>query len=109
MIEKFGGMPGIRDYSLLESALARQRNLAFYVPESDIFDIAAVIMCGIIKNHPFFDGNKRTGMAAGLSFLQENSCTLTLKTNIGYEKTIDIATGKLNEQEISTWLRSYGI
>ncbi len=71
-LSRFGGAPGIRDEGLLESALARPLNAAAYNPDSTVFDLAALYCVGIVKNHPFIDGNKRTGLLAGRVFLALN-------------------------------------
>lgn len=58
-LKRFGGPDGIRDEGLLESALARPRNIALYDPDADLFTLAASDCAGIVQNHPFIDGNKR--------------------------------------------------
>ena len=71
-LSRFGGAAGIRDEGLLESALARPMNAYAYTPDATLFDLAALYSIGIIKNHPFIDGNKRTGLLAGRVFLALN-------------------------------------
>ena len=68
-IYEFGGLPGLRDRGLLESALDRPRNLLAYEPRSSIFRLAAVLCIGLAKNHPFNDGNKRAALLATRAFL----------------------------------------
>ena len=63
-LHRHGGGPGMRDAALLDSALARPRNRAAYDPEASVFDLAAEYCAGIVGNHPFVDGNKRTGYLA---------------------------------------------
>ena len=60
-IAEHGGSDGVRDHGLLESALARPQNIETYEPDADIARLAAGYAFGIVKNHPFIDGNKRTG------------------------------------------------
>jgi death-on-curing protein len=67
-LARFGGADGIRDQGLLESALARPENVHAYEPDADVFRLAAVYCHGIVKNHPFIDGNKRTGTLAAIAF-----------------------------------------
>ncbi len=64
-----GGARGVRDEALLESALARPRQIAGYEPEADIIRLAAALTFAIVRNHPFVDGNKRTGFVTGVLFL----------------------------------------
>ena len=71
LLAEHGGSGGIRDEALLESALARPANLLAYGKPS-LFDLAAAYACGIIKDHPFVDGKKRTGFMAAYVFLGIN-------------------------------------
>ncbi len=81
-IHEFGGSHGIRDHGLLESALfAPQATFNGQYLLQDIFHMAATYGHGIIKNHPFIDGNKRTGSLIPLAFLQQNGIILTFNTN----------------------------
>lgn len=75
MIDIAGGMHGLRDYALLESALARPQKLYDY-GETDIFQLAASYAEGISRNHPFIDGNKRTAFATADLFLTEHGQNL---------------------------------
>jgi len=76
-IAAFGGMHGIRDLNLLKSAIATpMAQFADIFLHTDLFEMAAAYMYHIIKNHPFLDGNKRTGMSAGLVFLHANDFDL---------------------------------
>jgi len=67
-IYEFGGLAGVRDTGLLESAIYRPRNRLAYEPESSLFDLAAALCVGIAKNDPFIDGNKRTALLATRAF-----------------------------------------
>lgn len=73
LIEEFGGSHGLRDRGLLESAVARAANKAFYDPDASTAEVAASLARGLIKNHAFIDGNKRVGMGAMLAFLTANN------------------------------------
>jgi death-on-curing protein len=72
LLALYGGAPGVRDPGLLESATARPRHLHAYADKPDVIQLAAAYTTGIIRNHPFVDGNKRTGFVAGVLFLEMN-------------------------------------
>src|SRR5437867_3158804 len=76
-IAEHGGSDGVRDMGLLESALARPQNLHAYEPDADIPALAAAYAFGIVKDHPFIDGNKRTGYVAMRTFLVLNGIEFT--------------------------------
>lgn len=91
-IEPYGGEKGIRDAGLLESAQERSRNLFWLNGEEDILALAVRLGAAIAKNHPFIDGNKRTGAAAMIEFLAINGYWLDLPndTRLGqlFEQTV---------------------
>lgn len=99
-----GGSPGIRDSGLLESALARPRNLYEY-GEADIFDLAAAYTAGIVKNHPFVDGNKRTGFLAGAAFMEINGCRFSASEAGATQVIMGLAAGNLTEHQLADFLR----
>ena len=102
---QFGGLAGLRDEGLLESALARPEQLANYA-SPDVADIAAAYAFGLAKNHPFVDGNKRTAfLALGLS-LQLNGYRLTASQPDATQTILLLAAGELSEQALATWIRS---
>ena len=102
----YGGLLGIRDLHLLNSAIfAPQAMFANKYLHEDIFQMAAALAIGIIKNHPFVDGNKRTGLVATFVFLQKNGVALKISPEAAFELTISIATSKLQLPEISATLR----
>ena len=72
MLILHGGAAGVRDEGLLLSALARPQQLAAYAEDADLIDLAAAYTFGIVRNHPFVDGNKRTGFVVGVLFLELN-------------------------------------
>lgn len=78
LVNKYGGLQGIRNESTLESTLQRPQNLHFYQPGSTLYDLAACYGYGLIKNHCFVDGNKRTAFAAINLFLNYNGYKLVL-------------------------------
>lgn len=99
-----GGSAGIRDRGLLESALARPRNVAAYA-EPDVFDLAAAYADGIVKNHPFVDGNKRAGFMAAYVFLGRNGWRLQASETEATRTTLGLAAGELSEEQLAAWLR----
>ena len=101
-IRLYGGTFGIRDMTLLSSAAAMPE-ASFegkYLHES-IFDKAAAYIFHITQNHPFIDGNKRTGLAAGLVFLELNDISIIDHQEILYKLIIDITKGKKNKEDLS--------
>ena len=106
MLAEHGGLGGVRDPSLLLSALARPQNLAAY-SERDVADLAAAYAAGITRNHAFIDGNKRTGLAVALVFLLDNDYEL-IAANDGLVMTmLAVADGSMSEPELAIWLRTY--
>jgi len=106
VIEQFGGCHGIRDKGLLESALA-QPEIASIYQKDDIHLMAAGYIFHLIKNHPFIDGNKRTGSIAALWFLQNNGYHITLSDAQLYRLAISTATSKLSKPNIATFLKRH--
>ncbi len=103
-LAEHGGAEGIRDAGLLESALARPRNLFAY-GEADICALAAAYAAGIVRNHPFVDGNKRTGFLAAYSFLAVNGLELDAPEAEAVVMALDLASGEMPEEGFAAWLR----
>ena len=103
-IYEFGGLAGIRDVGLLESALDRARNLLAHDPKSSIFRMAAALCVGIAKNHPFNDGNKRTALLATRAFLFLNGHALEPSQSEEVATLVAVAKGSLDEQALEAWL-----
>ena len=103
LLAEHGGTAGIRDEALLESALARPQNLLTYGKPS-LFELAAAYTCGIIKNHPFIDGNKRTGFMAAFVFLGINKIDLVATESDVVLKTLGLAANEISEQAYASWL-----
>jgi death-on-curing protein len=99
-----GGAPGIRDDGMLDSALARARNAWGYGQE-DAFFLAALYAGGIMQNHPFFDGNKRTGFLAAYIFLDSNGWELVAEEIEVVERCVTLAASEIDEAEFAAWLR----
>jgi len=106
--EEIGAGGALRDFGLLSSAVVRPQSAMFGVEAyTDIWEKAAALMHSLIANHPFVDGNKRTGLVATLAFLDRNGIhTELLDEDLAYELTIGIAAGKISEvPEIAAGLR----
>lgn len=105
ILAEHGGSTGIRDLSLLESALARPKQRYAYQPESTLFELAASYSFGLAKNHPFVDGNKRTSLTVGILFLELNGLSFHApepETVIAFE---NLASGLISELELADWFR----
>lgn len=105
-LSEHGGAPGIRDQALLASALARPHNLLAY-GEPGLHELAAAYTAGIVKNHPFIDGNKRTGFLAGAVFLQINGLELTASEPEATHIIVGLAAGEVSEAQLAEWFRAH--
>jgi death-on-curing protein len=103
-LAEHGGAEGVRDERLLESAMARPRNLAAY-GEPDAAGLAAAYAYGIARNHPFVDGNKRTAAVVSETFLILNGYRLTANDAELVVAFLALAAGELSEAEIADWFR----
>jgi death-on-curing protein len=107
-IQEFGGSAELANLGRLEAAIASPQQTMFGEDlYPDLFAQAAILVLGIIKNHPFVDGNKRTGLFALFEFLERNGLTIDVPSDELYQFTIDITTSKLGKDEIAAWLRAY--
>jgi len=104
LLAMFGGASGIRDRGLLESAVFRPRQ-RFTYGGADVFELAGSLAGGIILNHPFIDGNKRTGFMAAYTFLECNGFTFQASEEAVVERTLALAAGAISEEEYVAWLR----
>jgi death-on-curing protein len=100
-----GGAVGIRDEGLLESALARPQQRIAYGENVDPCELAATYAAGIIRNHPFVDGNKRTGFLIGILFLELNGHRFTAQEAEATRAVIELAAGTISESEYAAFLR----
>ncbi|SNR88005.1 death on curing protein [Humidesulfovibrio mexicanus] len=107
-----GGLPGLRDLGLLESALARPKNLLAHAPHEpgspapDAFDLAAAYAYGLARNHAFIDGNKRTAYVTARLFLVLHGLDLAapdVERVLVFER---LGKGEVGEQELAGWMRS---
>lgn len=105
-LAEHGGQSGLRDESLLLSALARPQQLLSYgSPAPDLCALAAAYAYGIAKNHPFLDGNKRTAFVAYRLFLRWNGLKLLAEKTERYVTMFALAAGDLSEADFAAWLR----
>ncbi|RJF92480.1 type II toxin-antitoxin system death-on-curing family toxin [Noviherbaspirillum saxi] len=105
-LAEHGGIAGVKDYNLIESALARPQQLSSYGnPPPDAADLAAAYAFGIARNHGFNDGNKRTAWILARLFLALNKCTLQFDQSEAYATVMSLAAGSLGEREFAQWLR----
>jgi death on curing protein len=105
-VDLYGGHHGIRDQGLLESAVAQpQAMFGGEYLHKDLFEMAAAYLFHLVQNHPFFDGNKRTGAVAALVFLDFNGIDVDVAEGSIYELTISVATGHAKKQQIAEFLR----
>jgi death-on-curing protein len=100
----FGGARGLRDEGLLDSALARPRNVRAYRPKATIPELTAAYAYGIAKNHPFVDGNKRAAFLAMGLFLAINGHRLSASPVDAIETILSIAEGTMEEEPLSQWV-----
>ncbi len=109
LLAEHGGLPGLRDRALLDSALARPQQKAAYSDEVSIFELAASYSYGLVLNHPFADGNKRIALTVAAVFLELNGFSLDApepETVLMYRQ---LAAGTITEQELASWLRDSSI
>lgn len=104
-LAEHGGLNGVRDVGLLESALERPINRNHY-GEGDLFELAAEYAFGILRNHPFSDGNKRTGFLAATTFLIINGWHLNAHEADATLKTLALAAGDIGQSDYAERLRA---
>jgi death-on-curing protein len=101
-----GGAPGLRDLGLLQSALARPQQLHAYGNNPDVIDMAAAYITGIVRNHPFVDGNKRTGFLLGVLFLELHGYRFTATEESAAQAILSLAADTPDEPALAAWLRA---
>jgi death-on-curing protein len=104
LLAEFGGLRGLREAGLFDSALARPQQLFAY-GEPTVFELAAAYAYGLIRNHPFLDGNKRVGFTAAIAFLELNGSRFTASEADATLKTLALAARELDEAGYAAWLR----
>jgi death on curing protein len=106
LLAEHGGAPGLRDVGLLESALARPRQIFAY-SDCDLLQLAAAYVAGIVRNHPFVDGNKRAGFMTGYVFLERNGWHFTASEAEAAQAVLELAAGTIDETGFALFLRDH--
>ena len=107
-LERYGGSPGIRDSALLSSAIAMpSAGSAGEYLHTDLIEMAAAYVFHIVKNHPFIDGNKRTGAVAALVFLDLNGVEVRIAEAELFDLIMAVATGETSKSGVAEFLRSH--
>ena len=104
-LSEFGGAAGIRDEGLLDSALGKPENLFAY-GKPTLFDLAASYGFGLVKNHPFIDGNKRVGFTVAVVFLELNGYRFQATEADAAVRTLALAAGEMSAAEYAAWLKA---
>ncbi len=108
LIERYGGSHGTRDLERIKSVVDAVKQEVFGVEQyRDIFEKAAVYIRNIIADHPFGDGNKRTGITAGVLFLKRNKIIFTAKRGELEDFSVRVATEHLDISQIAKWLKQH--
>jgi len=103
-LDAHGGSTGIRDAGLLESALARPKNVWAYAESMpSLAKLAAAYASGISSNHPFIDGNKRTALLVSFAFLDVNGIEVTASQEEAYLTILGLAAGEICEEQLALW------
>jgi death-on-curing protein len=108
-LARHGGSEGIRDESLLESALAKPRNVFLYGDNVTLARLAASYAFGIARNHAFVDGNKRAALVVSLGFLRVNGWTITASLEDRYLTFLGLAEGSITEEDLTTWFTRHAV
>ncbi len=109
LIERYGGAEGVRDVGLLHSAIAMpQASFGGEFLHKDLFEMAAAYLYHIVQNHPFVDGNKRTGAACAIIFLLINGIAPQGDEEGLVELTLAVAQGQVGKQQIAEFFRKIG-
>ena len=104
LLAEHGGASGLRDNAMLESALARPQQIRAY-GDADLYDLAAAYLTGIVRNHPFVDGNKRTALMTAYVFLARNDALLVASEIEAVQFVTALAAREIDESELADWLR----
>jgi death-on-curing protein len=105
LLAEFGGLGGVRDDGMLDSALARPQHLFAY-GRPNLFELAAAYAFGLVRNHPFLDGNKRIAFTAAVLFLELNGKSFNAPEAEATLKTLALAARELGEAGYAAWLKN---
>ncbi|WFU03038.1 type II toxin-antitoxin system death-on-curing family toxin [Rhizobium sp. CB3171] len=107
-LAEHGGLPGLKDENALEAAVTRPLNKAAY-GEDDLFVLAAAYLYGLVRNHPFSDGNKRTGYLAAFTFLYINGYLIEADDGMIVTFVLGVAAGEIDEKGATHFLRDFSV
>lgn len=107
LVAEHGGLPGIRDHGLLQSALAKPQNISHYDEQTDVAQLAAAYGYGLVKNHPFLDSNKRTAFVVMELFMVMNGYRLYANDAECVLTMVGVASGAISEDNLAIWLREH--
>jgi len=108
-LAEHGGSDGIRDETLLDSALAKPLNVFAYADRPNLFRLAASYAFGIARNRAFVDGNKRTALVVSLTFLDRNGWDVVAPKEEFYFTFLHLAAGSLSEDELTAWFTKHAV
>ena len=103
-LREHGGLPGLRDENVLESALARPQQAWSYEQASDVPSLAARYAFGLVKNHPYRDGNQRIGFLALVTFLGMNGYDFAASDADVVTTVVALADGRVSEAQLAAWI-----
>jgi death-on-curing protein len=106
-LREHGGLAGTRDESMLESALARPRQKWHYADRPDVPALAAAYAFGLVKNHPYRDGNKRIGFLAMVTFLEVNGYDFSASDAEVVAEILALADGAISDEALADWVRQH--
>ena len=106
-LREHGGLPGIRDENMLESALSRPQQEWHYAHDTDIPMLAAAYAFGLVRNHPYRDGNKRIGFLAMVTFMGMNRHNLNATDAEVVTDILTLADGSVSEEALADWIRQH--
>ena len=106
-LREHGGLAGVRDENALESALARPRHKWLYDNSADLATLAAAYSFALVRNHPYWDGNKRLGLLAMVTFLGLNGYDLDARDPDVLTLMLALADGRVSEPKLADWLRGH--
>lgn len=106
-LREHGGLPGVRDENVLESALARPRQKWHYADRTDVPMLAAAHAFGLVQNHPYRDGNKRVGFLAMVTFLGVNGHDFSATEADVVTEILALADGNVSEEALADWIRQH--
>ena len=106
-LREHGGLPGVRDETMLESALARPQQKWRYADRTDLPALAAAYAFGLVRGHAYRDGNKRIGFLAMVTFLGVNGYDFNASEASVVTEIIALADGRLSEEALAEWIRQH--